>query len=50
METADFGSIGNAYFVGDYEGLASAGNDFVAAWTQPHDTDIDSIFFRRVGP
>jgi hypothetical protein len=49
METAaTFG--GPAYFVGDYESLASAGNDFVAAWTQPHDTDIDSILFRRVGP
>jgi hypothetical protein len=48
METAATFPI--AYFVGDYEGLATIGTDFVAAWTQPHDTDIDSIFFRRVGP
>ena len=39
-----------AYFVGDYEGLASSGNDFLASWSQPYDMDLDSIFFRRVGP
>jgi len=37
-------------WVGDYEGLAAVGNDFVAVWTQPHRTDPDSVFFRRVGP
>jgi hypothetical protein len=50
METADSAFLGTAYFVGDYEGLTSVGNDFVAAWTQPHDSDTHSIFFRRVGP
>ncbi len=39
-----------AYFLGDYQGLASIGNDFVAAWSQPYDSDLDSVFFRRVGP
>jgi hypothetical protein len=36
-----------SYFIGDYEGLTTAGNDFLAAWSQPHDTDLDSVFFRR---
>lgn len=35
------------YFLGDYEGLTAVGNDFLAAWGQPHDTDLDSVFFRR---
>src|SRR5262249_38013584 len=38
---------GSPYFVGDYEGLTTVGNDFLAAWGQPHDTDLDSVFFRR---
>jgi hypothetical protein len=38
---------GGAYFLGDYEGLTTSGNDFLAAWGQPHDTDLDSVFFRR---
>ena len=38
------------YFVGDYEGLTTVGRDFVAAWSQPHDNDLDSVFVRRVGP
>ena len=48
METAPapFG----AYFVGDYEGLATVGYDFLAAWAMPHGGDPDSVFFRRVGP
>ena len=37
-------------WVGDYEGLATVGNDFLSAWSQSHDTDKGSIFFRRVGP
>ena len=41
---------GGGYFLGDYEGLATVGNDFLATWSQPHDADLDSIFFRRVGP
>ena len=38
------------YFVGDYQALTTAGNDFLAVWSQPHGTDADSVFFRRVGP
>jgi hypothetical protein len=37
-------------FVGDYEGLAAAGNSFFAAWAQPHGSDRDSIFFRDPPP
>jgi hypothetical protein len=38
-----------AYFLGDYEGLATAGNDFVAVWGMPDGTGTsqESIFFRR---
>jgi hypothetical protein len=39
-----------AYFIGDYEGLTTVGNDFLATWSQPYGTDRDSIFFRRAGP
>jgi hypothetical protein len=38
------------FFTGDYEGLASAGNDFAAFFGQTHGSDPGSIFFRRVGP
>src|SRR5262249_5592922 len=38
------------YFVGDYEGLAAAGNSFLALWTQPDGTDPDHVFFRRIDP
>ena len=37
------------FFTGDYEGLANAGNDFTAFWSQPHDGDPASTFFRRAG-
>jgi hypothetical protein len=37
---------GGAYFLGDYEGLTTAGNDFLAAWAMPHDGDLDSVYFR----
>jgi hypothetical protein len=40
----------NGFFTGDYEGLASAGNDFTPFFSQPHGTDPSSAFFRRVGP
>lgn len=40
----------SGYNLGDYEGLATVGNDFLAPWAQPHGTDLNSIFFRRVGP
>ena len=38
------------YFIGDYEGLTTVGRDFMAAWSQPHDYDLDSVFVRRIGP
>jgi hypothetical protein len=36
-------------WLGDYEGLAAAGNDFVAVWGMPNGsaTNQESIFFRR---
>jgi hypothetical protein len=36
------------FFVGDYEGLAAAGNSFRAFWAQPGETDPANIFFRRI--
>jgi hypothetical protein len=39
---------GLSLFVGDYEGLASAGNSFLAFFAQPHGTDPANIFFRRI--
>jgi hypothetical protein len=38
------------FFVGDYEGLASFGNQFAPFFSQAHGTDPASTFFRRVGP
>ena len=38
------------YFVGDYVGLSSAGNQVVAFWSQPHGTDPASTFFSRLTP
>jgi hypothetical protein len=35
-------------FVGDYQGLAAVGNGFLALFAQPHGTDPDSIFSRRI--
>jgi hypothetical protein len=37
------------FFLGDYEGLAAAGNDFVAVWGRPNGTSTnqESIYFRR---
>lgn len=40
----------NGFFTGDYEGLATAGNDFLTLFSQPHGTDPSSVFFRRAGP
>ena len=37
-------------FVGDSDGLATVGNDFVAVWSMPSGTDQGNIYFRRVGP
>jgi hypothetical protein len=41
--------FGGDSWLGDYEGLAAAGNDFVAVWGMPDGsaTDQESIFFRR---
>jgi hypothetical protein len=47
IQTA-FNPFFNQYFLGDYEGLAAVGNDFVAGWTQSIGSDGDSVFFRRV--
>jgi len=37
------------YFLGDYQGLATVGSDFLAVWSQPYNTDPNSVFYRRVG-
>jgi hypothetical protein len=42
--------LAGGFFTGDYEGLASEGNDFTPFFSQPHGTDPASAFFRRVGP
>ena len=39
----------SGFFTGDYEGLANAGNDFAAFWSQLHGGDPASTFFRRAG-
>lgn len=38
------------FFLGDYMGLAHAGQDFLAMFSQPHDSDQASVFARRVSP
>ncbi|MFL5342604.1 MAG: hypothetical protein ACJ8F7_20925 [Gemmataceae bacterium] len=35
-------------FVGDSDGLASVGNDFVGTWSMPHGADQGNIYFRRL--
>jgi len=42
--TPDFAG---AFFLGDYFGLASAKNDFVATFTQPDGDNVTSVFFAR---
>ena len=37
------------YFLGDYQGLATVGSDFLAVWSQPYNTDPNSVLYRRVG-
>jgi hypothetical protein len=37
-------------FVGDYAGLAAAGNDFLSFFSQSHGSDPASVFFREFGP
>jgi hypothetical protein len=48
LEQADT-RFNGAYFLGDYDGLAAVGNDFVAVWGMPDGTanSQESIFFRR---
>ena len=38
------------FFIGDYFGLATAGNDFVSVFIQPDHDNVTSAFFRRVKP
>jgi len=38
-----------AYFMGDYEGLAAIGNDFVAVFDLVDADNVTSVCFRRVG-
>jgi hypothetical protein len=38
------------FFIGDYFGLATAGDDFVSVFTQPDHDNVNSIYFRRVKP
>jgi hypothetical protein len=40
----------NAYWLGDYQGLAAVGNGFGAVWAQPFAGSPDHILFRQVGP
>lgn len=40
--------VQNGYMIGDYEGLASDGRDFLALFTQADSFDHGSTFFRRV--
>jgi len=43
------GFLGGGYALGDYDGLAAAGKDFVAVWAMPDGTPggRENIFFRR---
>lgn len=40
----------DSFFIGDYFGLATAGNDFVSVFIQPDHDNVTSAFFRRVKP
>lgn len=42
--------LARGFFVGDYEGLGAAGDEFATFFSQSHGSDPASIFFRRVGP
>jgi hypothetical protein len=39
----------NGWFVGDYVGMDTDGEDFLTLWTQPFDTDPGNAFARRAG-
>jgi len=45
---APFPSPPTGYFMGDYEGLTAAGNDFVAVFDQVDQDNVTSVFFRRI--
>ena len=47
---ADSAILFGNFFLGDYFGLATAGDDFVATFTAVDSQNITSIFARRVGP
>jgi hypothetical protein len=51
-EAFDFLQAPNAggFFVGDYQGLATDGDDFLAFWSQSHDVSAAEVFFRRLTP
>jgi len=38
------------FFIGDYFGLTTVGNDFVSVFIQPDHDNVTSAFFRRVRP
>src|SRR3989441_2644795 len=40
-------NFGGRFFLGDYFGLATARNDFVATFTQPDPDNVTSVFFVR---
>lgn len=41
-------TVRGGFFIGDYFGLATAGNDFVSVFIQPDHDNVTSAFFRRV--
>ena len=52
VEESAGNSIGGAvaYWLGDYQGLGTVGNSFVATWGQPYGDSPDRVLFRKVGP
>ncbi len=47
LEKAPIG-FGIGYDLGDYFGLVSDGNDFMAVWSMSHEADPCSVYFRRI--
>jgi hypothetical protein len=43
-------SARRGYFLGDYEGLANAGADFISFFSRSEGADPARIFFKRFGP
>jgi hypothetical protein len=43
-------SARRGFFLGDYEGLANAGSDFVTFFSRSEGADPASVFFKRFGP